>query len=248
MELIYELWRRDMVKYLRDRQQVVSSVARSLLWLLAVGFGLRASFKMPTGGIDYLSFLSPGLAAMAVLFGSIFAAVSIVWDREFGFLKELLVAPVHRSLIVAAKMAAAATTSLIEAAIVLAIAPLVGARYDLAGAASGLLILGIFGMGINALGIFVASKMKSFEGFGAIVNFVIQPLFFMSGALYPLDNIPKALKVAVSFNPMTYAVDAIRGLALGHHIFPFWLDVAVVFGSAVVLGGLATWSFSRMQA
>jgi ABC-2 type transport system permease protein len=147
-------------------------------------------------------------------------------------------------------MAAAATTSLFEAAIVLALAPIVGARYHLAGAALGLLMLGAFGMAINALGIVVASRMRSFEGFGAIVNFVIQPLFFLSGAIYPIDRLPAALKVIVSLNPMTYAVDAMRGLALGggHHVFPYALDIGVVAGACVVFGALATWSFSRMQA
>jgi ABC-2 type transport system permease protein len=246
-ELIFELWRRDIVKYLRDRQQVVSSVARSMLWMLAVGFGLRASFR-PAAGIDYLSFLAPGLAAMSVLFGSMFAAISLVWDREFGFLKELLVAPVHRSAIVIAKMAAAATTSVAEAAIVLLLAPLLGARYNAAGAALGLLLLGALGMGVNALGIIVASKMRSFEGFGTIVTFVVQPLFFLSGALYPIDGLPAGLKIAVTLNPMTYAVDGMRGLALGVHSFPLSVDAAVLVATTFVFGAAASWTFSRMQA
>ena len=245
-ELIFELWRRDMTKYLRDRQQVVSSIARSFLWMVGVGFGLRAA--VAPGGINYMNFLPPGIAAMAVLFGSTFAAISIVWDREFGFLKELLVAPIPRSAIVLAKMAAAATTSLIEATLVMAIAPILGARYDPAGAALGLLVLGLFGMGVNALGIAVAAKMKSFEGFGAIVNFVIQPLFFLSGAIYPLDGVPRLLKYAVMLNPMTYAVDAMHGLAIGHHIFPYVLDVGAVAVSTLLFGLIATRAFSRMQA
>jgi ABC-2 type transport system permease protein len=248
LELVFALWRRDMVKFLRDRQNIMASLARPFLWLFALGFGLRGSVRFQTGGHDFVSFLVPGIAAMTVLFAAMFAAISIVWDREFGFLKELLVAPVPRGAIVAAKMAAGSTMGVVEAALMMALAPLLGARFDPGGAALGLLLLAVFGMAVNALGIAIAAGMKTFEGFGGVVNFLIQPIFFLSGALYPVEGIPHALRVVVLANPMSYAVDAVRGLAIGVHHFPYLLDAAVLVATTVVLAALATRRFRRMEA
>lgn len=247
-ELVYALWRRDMIKFFRDRQNLVASLARPFLWLFAVGFGLRSSVQFDTGSHDYVSFLVPGIAAMTVLFASMFAAISIVWDREFGFLKELLVAPVPRSAMVAAKMIAGATMGLLEASLMLLLSPLVGARFSVAGALLSLAVLAMFGMAVNALGIAIAAGMKTFEGFGGVVNFLIQPIFFLSGALYPLDGLPQALRILVVVNPMSYAVDAVRGLLIGVHHFPLALSVGVVLGTTVVLSVIAVIRFRRMEA
>jgi ABC-2 type transport system permease protein len=247
-ELVYALFRRDIVKFLRDRSTLAASLTRPLLWIVGVGFGLRSAFRQGVSGLDFVSFLVPGIATMSVLFTSMFAAISIVWDREFGFLKELLVAPVPRSSIVLAKMLAASALALLEVSIVLVLAPVFGAQLRLTGALLALPLLGAFGMAVNALGILIASRMKSFEGFGGIVNFLIQPIFFFSGAIYPIEGLPKALYIIVRLNPMSYAVDATRGLTLGVHHFPLALDVSVVAGTVIVLGGFATRSFSRMQA
>ena len=249
-EVIYHLCRRDVLKFLRDRQTLAASAIRPLLWLVAVGFGLRGSFGGGAGhaGVDFVSFLVPGIVTMTVLFSSMFAAISIVWDREFGFLKELLVSPVPRGMIVLSKMISASVTALLEVAITLVVAPLLGARYSFVGAIAVLPLLVLFGMGVTALGIVIASKMKTFEGFGAIVNFLIQPLFFFSGALYPVEGLPPALAVIVRLNPMTYAVDAARTMFVGVNHFPIVLDVGVLLLTTVILGTLAVRSFSRMQA
>jgi ABC-2 type transport system permease protein len=159
IEVVYALWRRDMVKFLRDRRSLITSLTRPFLWLLAFGFGLRGSVTLPGGGTDFISFLVPGIAVMTVLFGSMFAAISIVWEREFGFLKELLVAPVPRSTIVAAKVLAGSSTAVIEAMLMLALAPLIGARFSVTGALAALPVLAVFGMAVNALGIVVAARM-----------------------------------------------------------------------------------------
>jgi ABC-2 type transport system permease protein len=251
IEVVYALWRRDMVKFLRDRRSLVTSLTRPFLWLLAFGFGLRGSVRLPgvAGGAapDFISFLVPGIAAMTVLFGSMFAAISIVWEREFGFLKELLVAPVPRGAIVAAKLLAGSATALVEATLMLALSPLIGARFSIPGALASLPLLALFGMAVNGLGITVAARMKSFEGFGSVVNFVIQPIFFLSGALYPIAGLPRALRAVVMLNPMSYVVDAIRGLTIGHHGFPLWLDASVVLASAIALGAVATRAFRNME-
>jgi len=251
LEVVYALWRRDMIKFLRDRRSLVTSMMRPFLWLLAFGFGLRGAVRVPgPGGApsgDFLSFLVPGIAVMTVLFGSMFAAISIVWEREFGFLKELLVAPVPRGAIVAAKLLAGSSTALVEAILMLALAPLIGARFRVAGALASLPVLALFGMAVNGLGIIVAARMKSFEGFGSVINFVIQPIFFLSGALYPIAGLPHWLRVVVLVNPMTYAVDAVRGLCIGHHQFPLGLATAVVLLAALVLGKLAASAFDRME-
>jgi ABC-2 type transport system permease protein len=244
IEVVYALWRRDMIKFLRDRRGFVTSMVRPLLWLVAFGFGLRAAVQLPGQNVDFVTFLVPGMAGMTVLFSSMFAAISIVWEREFGFLKELLVAPVPRGAIVAAKLLAGSATALAE---VLALSPLLGARFSVVGALAALPVLALFGMAVNGLGIAVAARMRSFEGFGSVVNFIIQPIFFLSGALYPLDGAPAALRAVVLVNPMSYAVDAVRGLMIGVHHFPLVLDVGVVGLSAVAFGALATRAFNRME-
>jgi ABC-2 type transport system permease protein len=248
LDLVYALWRRDIVKFLRDRQNIMASLARPFLWLFALGFGLRGSVSARTGAADYVSFLVPGIAAMVVLFAAMLAAISIVWDREFGFLKELLVAPVPRSAIVMAKMAAGATMGVLEAAVMMGLAPLLGARFHPAGALAALVVLVVFGMAVNALGIAIAAGMKTFEGFGGVVNFLIMPIFFLSGALYPLDGIPHVLRVVVLLNPMSYAVDAVRGLTVGVHHFPYWLDLGVLLATTALLAVVATRRFNRMEA
>ncbi len=248
LEVIYALWRRDMIKFLRDRRSLVTSLVRPFLWLVAFGFGLRASVKLPgVAGADYVSFLVPGMATMTVLFSSMFAAISIVWEREFGFLKELLVAPTPRGAIVVAKLAAGSATATVEAGLMLVLSPLIGARFSVVGALAALPLLALFGMAINALGIIVAARMRSFEGFGSIVNFVIQPIFFLSGALYPIDTLPRALRAVVLLNPMSYAVDAVRGLCLGGNHFPIVVDVAVVLLTALAFGMLARRAFNKME-
>ncbi len=247
IEVIYALWRRDMLKFLRDRRSLITSMVRPFLWLVAFGFGLRASVKLPGADADFVSFLVPGMAAMTVLFSSMFAAISIVWEREFGFLKELLVAPTPRGAIVAAKLAAGSATATVEAGLMLALSPLIGARFSVGGALAALPLLALFGMSVNALGIVVAARMKSFEGFGSVVNFVIQPIFFLSGALYPIDGLPRALRFAVMLNPMSYVVDAVRGLCLGVHHFPIALDVAVALAAALAFGALARRAFNKME-
>jgi ABC-2 type transport system permease protein len=151
-------------------------------------------------------------------------------------------------MIVLSKMISASVTALLEVAITLVVAPLLGARYSFVGAIAVLPLLVLFGMGVTALGIVIASKMKTFEGFGAIVNFLIQPLFFFSGALYPVEGLPPALAVIVRLNPMTYAVDAARTMFVGVNHFPILLDVGVLLLTTVILGTLAVRSFSRMQA
>jgi ABC-2 type transport system permease protein len=247
IEVVYALWRRDMVKFLRDRRNLITSLVRPFLWLVAFGFGLRASVKLPGAGPDFVSFLVPGMAAMTVLFSSMFAAISIVWEREFGFLKELLVAPIPRGAIVAAKLAAGSATATVEAALMLALSTLIGARFSVVGALASLPLLAVFGMSVNALGIVVAARMKSFEGFGSVVNFVIQPIFFLSGALYPIDGLPRVLRMIVLINPMSYVVDAVRGLCIGLHHFPIALDVAVALAAALAFGALARRSFDKME-
>src|SRR4030095_16145580 len=149
IEVIYALWRRDMVKFLRDRRSLVTSLVRPFLWLVAFGFGLRAAVNVRAAGAgagaDFVSFLVPGMATMTVLFASMFAAISIVWEREFGFLKELLVAPIPRGAIVAAKLAAGCGTATVEAGLMLALAPLIGARFSVTGALLSLPLLAVFG-------------------------------------------------------------------------------------------------------
>jgi len=212
LEVVYALWRRDMIKFLRDRRQLITSLTRPFLWLLAFGFGLRASVRLPTGGADFVSFLVPGLAAMTVLFASMFAAISIVWEREFGFLKELLVAPVPRSAIVLGKVLGGTTLAALQGLIFLLLAPLAGVHVGLA--ALPLIVLTVFlvSFALTALGFAIAWPMDSTSAFHAIINLFLIPLWLLSGALFPLSGASGWLKIVMRINPLTYGVEALRAL------------------------------------
>ena len=246
LEVIYALWRRDMVKFLRDRRNLITSMVRPFLWLLAFGFGLRASVKLPGDGADFVSFLVPGMAAMTVLFSSMFAAISIVWEREFGFLKELLVAPIPRGAIVAAKLAAGSATAMVEAALMLALAPLIGARFSVAGALLSLPLLAIFGMAVNALGIVVAARMRSFEGFGSVVNFIIQR---SSSCRAPST---RSTGFRARAGGRVHQPDVVRCRRRTRAVhrptpLPDRARLAVVVAAALALGALARRAFNKME-
>lgn len=246
LEALYLVWLRDLKRFVRDRAQLAGTTFRSLLWLVFLGFGLQGSFQ-PVGGWQYTQFVLPGIMAMAVLFTSIQSTITIIWDREFGFMKEMLAAPISRLSIVLGKALSGATLGGLEAAVVLAVAPLFGLRLGLDNALPALGILALLGLGFAGLGIAIASKLRTFEGFGAIMNFLVLPVFFLSGALYPLDRLPEVLLDLVRFNPMSYGVDWLRRVLLGvGHFEPArCLAVLVIFAAATL--GYAVHSFYSIE-
>jgi ABC-2 type transport system permease protein len=206
--------------------------------------GLRPVFK-GDGGVDYLQFIFPGIVAMSLIFSAMWSGISIIWDREFGFLKEILVAPIPRTAIVTGKIMGGAAQAMVQGGITLLFAPLVGVKISPVGFIELIGIMAIISFALSSMGIALASRIYSYEGFGTISNFVIMPLFFLSGAIYPVQTLPPWLKVIVSLNPVTYGVDLMRGAVLGVFQFSILLDLAYITGFGVVMGMLAVFLFRR---
>jgi len=238
------IWQRDIKRMLRDKHQFYGSFARPVLWLLVLGMGLRPVFK-ENGGVDYLQFIFPGIVAMSLIFSAMWSGISIIWDREFGFLKEILVAPIPRTSIVTGKIMGGATQAMVQGGITLLFAPLIGVKITIAGFFALLGIMLIISFALSSMGIALASRIYSYEGFGTISNFVIMPLFFLSGAVYPVQTLPSWLKVIVSLNPVTYGVDLMRGAVLGVFQFSIVLDLLYITGFGIIMALLAVFLFRR---
>jgi len=247
MNVIYVLWLREIKRYLRSRAQIVGSLAQPALYLLVLGFGFGAVFQQAGQG-SYLQFIAPGIIAMGILFTSVFSGIGLLWDRQFGFLKETLVAPVPRLTIMAGRTLGGATIAIIQGTLVLAVCILVGFRPESwAAVPVALLFMALIAVVFAALGTAIGSTLKDMQGFQLIMNFLIMPIFFLSGALFPLDNLPGPLHVATRLDPLAYGVDGLRGAFIGVNHIGVLLDVSVL----VVLSGLflvlGAWAFSKIQ-
>ncbi|MFO7676706.1 MAG: ABC transporter permease [bacterium] len=238
------IWQRDIIRYFRERSQLYGSLARPVLWLFILGMGLRGP-AAHIEGVNYTQFIFPGIIAMTAIFTSIQSAISIIWDREFGFLKAILVAPVPRTSVVIGKGLAGTTLSLVQGAIILALAPLVRVPIAPLNIAPLLLVMALLSFGLTGIGIVIAARMTSFQGFGTIMNFVIMPMWFLSGALFPARNLPWWLMTLVRVNPLTYGVDLVRRLVLGFGFYPAWLDLAFLAGFGALATGAAVFFFNR---
>lgn len=250
----YSIWQRELIRFFRERTRAVTSFVQPILYLLVFGTGLGAAVRGELVAGDFRVFLLPGVIVMTSLFTSMFAAVSIVWDREFGFLKEILVAPVGRSSVIAGKSAGGATTSAIQGLAIMIFAPLVGLSVPPLRILAVAPILVLFAVSINLLGIALASRIETMQGFMFVMNFITLPLFFLSGAVFPLTQVPGWLRALAYLDPATYAVDAIRrilipsfpaALEIGGRPIPIALDVAVLglFGGLMFV--LAVRGFRR---
>ena len=232
---IYMIWLRDLIRYFRQRSQLYGSIFRPILWLFILGMGLRPSFQV-VQGFNYTQYIFPGIIAMALIFTSIQSAISIIWDREFGFLKEILVAPVPRTAIALGKAFAGSTLSVMQGTLILIFAPLI--KVPIAWYEILLLIPAMFliSFALVGIGIIIASRMTSFEGFGTFMNFLIMPLFFLSGAMFPVSRLPTWLKIIIIINPLSYGVDLLRKIVLGISSFPIILDCGflLAFGSIAI--------------
>jgi ABC-2 type transport system permease protein len=260
------VWRRDLIRFAGNRAQVVTWLVQPLLFLFVMGSGLQSLSAASTGGVDLKTFIFPGALCVAVLFAGMVSAASLVWDRELGFLRELLVAPVSRTSIVVGKCLGGATIAAAPGVIVLALAGLVDVPYD------PLLLLGAFGLlmllafTVTAFGVLVAVTVKQAQSFSWVMQFAVFPMFFLSGALYPVAGLPTWLEVLNRINPLTYAVDPMRHLVFSHldvseparrtldpgiAWFGWQLPPAFEVGMVLLLGvamlGVATWRFSRTE-
>ncbi len=247
MAVVFALWLREVKRYLRSRPQMIASLGQPLMYLLVLGFGLGAVFEKAGEG-NYLQFMAPGVVGMSVLFASIFSGVGLLWDRQFGFLKETLVAPVPRIQIMIGRTLGGATTATIQGTLVLLVSVAAGFRpHDLGGVVLGFLFMGLIAVVFAALGTIIGSMLRDMQGFQLIMNFLVMPIFFLSGALYPLANLPAALAVATQLDPLTYGVDGLRGAFIASSHFGLALDFAVLAVLAIGFLALGARAFARIQ-
>jgi len=257
------VWRRELIRFLADRLRIVTTLVQPLLFLFVLGSGLQRLSSAGTHGVHLNTFIYPGILCISVMFTAMFSAASIVWDREFGFLREMMVAPVRRSSIVIGKCLGGATVASFQGLIVICLAPLVHVHYD------PLLILGIFvlqlllAFAITAFGVMIAIRIKQMQSFMGVMQMVVMPMFFISGALFPAAGLPAWLEVLNRIDPLTYAVDPMRKLVFNHltvspaarralnpgvswwgwHV-PVLLEVGVIVALGLAMLSVAIWEFS----
>jgi ABC-2 type transport system permease protein len=247
MKAIYILWLRELKKYSRSRPQIIASLGQPLLYLLVLGFGLGPVFQRAGGG-SYLQFVAPGVIGMVVLFTSIFSGIALLWDRQFGFLKETLVAPVPRLRVMIGRTLGGATVAMLQASLMVIVCLIAGFRpTSLLGVPLGLLFMLLMAVVFGALGVAIGSSLQDMQGFQLIMNFLVMPIFFLSGALFPLNNLPKVLAAVTRADPLTYGVDGLRGALTGANHFGLMTDFAVLAVLAVALLCLGAWRFSKIE-
>lgn len=238
---IYVLWLREMKRFMRVKSRIFGTLAMPLFFLAFLGLGFR---KLAIPGlseeVDYIHFLVPGIIGMSILFSSTFGGLSMLWDREFGFLKEIMVAPVSRVSIVLGRIAGGATTTLIQAVLILGISFIIGFKVvSISSVFLALVFMTLISITFLGLGLIFASKMRDMQGFSIVMNFVIFPLFFLSGALFPLDNFPVWLRSIARVNPLSYGVDGMRASLIGISSFsiPYNLILLLVFSTVMIVLG-----------
>jgi ABC-2 type transport system permease protein len=244
---IYILWLREVKRYLRSRPQIIASLAQPLLYLLVLGFGLGSVFQSAGQG-SYIQFIGPGVIGMGILFTSIFSGIGLLWDRQFGFLKETLVAPVPRLQIMAGRTLGGATIAMIQGTLVLVVCMIAGFRpQGVAAIPMALMFMALTAVVFAALGTAIGSSLKDMQGFQLIMNFMVMPIFFLSGALFPLSNLPTALTVATRLDPMAYGVDGLRASFIGLSQIGVATDVLVLAIVATLFLALGARAFARIQ-
>ena len=260
------VWRRELIRFAGDRMRMFTSLIQPLLFLFVLGSGLQTLSAASTNGVDLTTFIFPGVLCITVVFSAMFSAASIAWDREFGFLREMMVAPVRRSSIIVGKCLGGATITALQGAIVLALAGLVDVPYD------PVLLLGLFGLmlllafTITAFGVLVALRVKQIQTFTVVMQMLMMPMYFLSGALYPVTGLPTWLEVLNRLNPLTYAVDPMRRLVFNHldaseaarrtldpgitwwgwHV-PSLVEAGIVLLIGLAMLTIAIWQFNRTE-
>jgi ABC-2 type transport system permease protein len=247
MNAIYILWLREVKKYGRSRVQIIASLGQPLLYLLVLGFGLGPVYQKAGGG-SYLQFMAPGIVGMAVLFTSVFSGIALLWDRQFGFLKETLVAPVPRIYVMIGRTLGGATVAMLQGTLIVVVCLIAGFRpVSLIGIPLGFAFMALIAIVFAALGTSIGSSLQDMQGFQLIMNFLVLPIFFLSGALFPLNNLPKTLSFVTRLDPLSYGVDGLRAALIGTSHFGAIVDAVVLAVVAVGLLGLGAWRFSKIE-
>ena len=243
VKTIYTIWLREAKTFSREKFRVVSMIAQPLLYLAVVAKGISSAVTLNgNAGINYLTFMYPGIIGMSILFTSIFSAVSIIWDREFGFLKEVLVAPVPRWAVALGKTFGGATISMIQATILILIAPIIGISLSPAIVVEMWIMALLIGVALTALGIAIAARMSSMQAFQMVMNFLVMPLYFLSGAMFPITSAPPVLKALMTVNPLTYCVDGLRNIIFSNTLMTAGPFVGRSVVEAAMSFGLIRWS------
>lgn len=247
MATIYILWLRQLKRYFRSRARMIGSLGQPILFLVALGFGLGPIYQKAGGG-NYIAFLAPGIIGMSILFTAMFSGIEVIWDRQFGFLKETMVAPVSRFTIMFGRTLGGATVAMLQGCVVFLISFLIGFR-PISWATFPLAFVYMFLIAFlfTAFGTALASRLEDMQGFQLIMNFVVMPIFFLSGALFPLEGLSKALSIVAALNPLSYGIDGLRGVFIGVSHFGLWTDFTVLSLVTVAFLGIGSYLFSKIQ-
>lgn len=260
---LYGLWLREVKRAIRDRGQLIGGISRPILWVLILGIGLNPYFRGEVYGevtfvvpFTYLQFIFPAVVALNILFTSVQSAVSVIWDREFGFLREVLVSPMSRGTVLLGKILGGATVAVVHGCLVLILARFADVPLTPTDVLKALGLMFMLAFALTSLGVVIANRIRSFEGFGVFSNAVILPLYFLSSSIFPLDPAltraqtriayPEWLVTLVEINPLTYAVDALRGVLIGYNQFDPWIGIAIMGVSGAVLFAVALYDFRRV--
>ena len=245
LKVIYTIWLREFKTFMREKFRIVAMVGQPLLYLLVLGKGITAGMSLRgAADIDYLRFMYPGIIGMSILFTSIFSSISIIWDREFGFLKEVLVAPVPRWAVAMGKCFGGATVSMIQSVILIMMAPLVGISLSLTVIVELLILAFLISFAVTSIGVIIASRMESMQSFQMVMNFLVMPLYFLSGAMFPMASAPGWMKSLMMADPLTYGVDALRNVVFSETMITVGNAVQQPLVDAARAAGLIRWSLS----
>ncbi len=247
-EVIYILWLRQIKRHFRSKSRLVGSMGQPLLFLIALGFGLGPMFQQAGGG-NYLDFIAPGIIAMGILFTSVFNGFELIWDKQFGFMKETFVAPVPRYQILLGKTLGGATVATIQGILILILTLIVGFTLpDLAVVPLVLIFMFLIAFFFTLVGITIASLLEDLQGFQLIMNFLVMPIFFLSGAIFPLENLNGILKILVNLNPLSYGIDGMRSILLNQpSMFGLSFDLMLLVSLSIVILGVGTYLFNRIE-
>jgi ABC-2 type transport system permease protein len=245
LKTVYTIWLRETKTFAREKIRVFGMIGQPLLYLAVLGQGINSGVTLnANGGINYLTFMYPGIIGMSILFTSIFSAVSIIWDREFGFMKEVLVAPVPRWAVALGKTFGGATIAIVQSTILILMAPMIGIRLSLTMIIEMWILAFLIGVALTSLGIAIAARMVSMQGFQMMMNFLVMPLYFLSGAMFPLSTAPSWMKALMVVDPLTYCVDGLRNIIFSNTTANFGGRVGQTIAETASRVGLIRWSLA----
>ena len=246
MNVIYILWLRQIKKYLRSRSRIIGSIGQPLLYLIALGFGFGPIFEKAGGG-NYIDFLAPGIISMSILFSSVFVGIEVIWDKQFGFLKETLVAPVSRYEIMLGRTIGGATIAVIQGSLVFIISLLLGFSPNLTQIPVAIVFAFLIALTFTAIGTAIASVLDDMQGFQLIMNFLVMPTFFLSGSIFPLTNLPDFIFFLTRIDPLTYGVDGLRGALIGASHMGMFYDFLILLTMMGLIMSIGSYLFSKIQ-